>query len=81
MKKSKMPYVLTGLAIFAELIVIAVCVMLAILIPKDETGLRLILTVFIIWHIVFDPTGILKMFTPKKIKENFNLLLQRFGNA
>ena len=77
--RSKMPYILTGLAIFAELIVIAVCVMLAILIPKEETGLICILYAFILWHIFLDPTGPLQMFSPKKIKENLKVLKIRFS--
>lgn len=77
--KSKMPYILTGLALLAEAIVITVCVLLAIFTPKEETGLRCILYAFIIWHIFLDPTGIIKMFTPGKIKERFNLLKIRFS--
>ena len=80
MKKSKMPYILTGLAILAELFVIAVCVFLAIYTPKNELGLRFILAAFIIWHIFYDPTGILKMFTPKKLKERFLNLQDSFNN-
>jgi len=77
--KSKMPYILTGLALLAEAIVIAVCVLLAIFTPKEETGLRCILYAFIFWHLFFDPTGPFQMFSPKKIKENFRLLKIRFS--
>ena len=77
--KSKMPYILTGLAILAELIVIAVCVFLVIFTPKEETGLQCILYAFILWHIFLDPTGPLQMFSPKKIKENFQALKIRFS--
>jgi len=74
MKKSKLPYILTGIAIFAELILITVCVLLAIYTPKDEYALRSLLAIFIVWHIFWDKTGILKMFTPKKMKERFDAL-------
>lgn len=77
--KSKMPYILTGLAILAELIVIAVCVLLAIFIPKEETGLICILYAFIFWHIFYDPTGPIQMFTPKKLKERFRSLQKAFS--
>lgn len=77
--KSKMPYILTGLAILAELIVIAVCVLLAIFTPKEESGLRCILYVFIFWHLFYDPTGPFQMFTPKKIKERFLSLKNSFS--
>lgn len=77
--KSKMPYILTGLALLAELIVITVCVLLVIFIPKEETGLKCILYAFIFWHLFLDPTGLFQMFTPKKVKENFRLLKIRFS--
>jgi hypothetical protein len=77
--KSKMPYILTGLAVLAELIVIAVCVFLVIFTPKEETGLKCILYAFIIWHLFFDPTGPYQMFSPKKIKERFLSLKNSFS--
>jgi len=77
--KSKMPYILTGLAILAELIVIAVCVFLVIFTPKEEIGLRCILYAFIFWHLFFDPTGPFQMFSPRKLRERFKTLEDRFS--
>jgi hypothetical protein len=74
-----MPYILTGLAILAELIVLAVCVLLAIYTPKEETGLRCILYAFIFWHLFLDPLGPIQMFHPKKFKERFKNLKIRFS--
>lgn len=77
--KSKMPYILTGLAILAELVVLTVCTLLVIFTPKEETTLRCILYGFIIWHFFFDPTGPFQMFSPKRIKKNFENLKIRFS--
>jgi hypothetical protein len=77
--KSKMPYILTGLAILAELIVITVCVLLTIFTPKEETGLICILYAFIFWHLFFDSTGPFQMFSPKKLRERFQALKIRFS--
>ena len=69
--KSKMPYILTGLAILAELVVLTVCVLLAIFVPREETGLRCILYAFILWHLFVDPTGPFDIFSPKNLKKRF----------
>ena len=72
--KSKMPYILTGLAILAELVVLTVCVLLAIFTPKEETGLRCILYAFIAWHLFADPTGPFDIFSPKNLKKRLSNL-------
>jgi len=73
-----MPYILLGLAILAELVVLTVCTLLVIFTPKEETTLRCLLYAFIIWHIFFDKTG-LKLFLPKRIRENLKNLKIRFS--
>jgi hypothetical protein len=74
-----MPYFLTGMAILAELIVLAVCTLLYCYTPHNELGLRFLLFFFLFWHVFYDPTGPLTTLNPRIIKERFQNLKKVFS--